>query len=347
MQIRYLATTLPGIGPIAKAFLSEKFGIKSEIINLRNNDILEFVSEVEPAELSAPSMLEDVFMLLGRQTLVGDKQDLIILKKFASSTNIVALAKVKTPKPSRTIRVVVQAEDAYWRGYRRMDIKGALELGLSQNVKSRLKVIPEDAQIELWAQQVENDLLISLRLTDRTMRHREYKVADYPGSLRPTVASAMAYLSKPKADDVVLDPMCGAGTIIVERALAGRHKLLLGFDKNPQAVEATLENLGVKHKPWEIRRGNATRLPLADGEIDVIITNPPWGVQMEADSDFYERILAECNRVLKPHGKLVILMSRGVLGRKIFAHYGFTLQSVHQKIMILGQQAEIFVCKKH
>lgn len=346
MNENYLATTLPGIGAIAEVYLKEKFGnaiALQSIHHLRNNDILMFKFYDDPEALLKPSLLEDVFLNLGKIKLKGERNDLIIMKKWSRGIN---LKPHLSQKHQSSIRVVVQAGDVNWREYRRLDIKGAIESGLKQNAWINLKVVPENAHNELWAQQVDSNLILSLRLSDRTMRHREYKISNYPGSLRPSIAYAMGYLSGPAPDDVVLDPMCGAGTILIERA-SSRYKLLVGFDNNPQAIDATLENFGKKHKPWEINLGDVTNLPLEDSSVDVVITNPPWGVQMEADLEFYKKMLSEVGRVLKPNGRLVLLMRQGALPDFEFQNIGITITSKHKNIFILGQRAEIIVGKKY
>ena len=66
-------------------------------------------------------------------------------------------------------------------------------------------------EVEFWATLLDDELFLAIRLSDDRMRQREYKVAHFAGSLRPSVAGAMALLSQPTDDDVVLDPLCGAG----------------------------------------------------------------------------------------------------------------------------------------
>jgi len=82
------------------------------------------------------------------------------------------------------------------------------------------------------------ELVLTLRLSDERLRHRDYKVAHMPGSLRPSVAAALGWLSEPAPDDIVLDPMCGAGTVLIERAYLGRYQQLIGGDSNPAMLEA-------------------------------------------------------------------------------------------------------------
>ena len=48
----------------------------------------------------------------------------------------------------------------------------------------------------------------------------------------------MVWLTGPEDDDVFLDPMCGAGTVLIERGSIARHRLLVGADNNPEALAA-------------------------------------------------------------------------------------------------------------
>ena len=70
-----------------------------------------------------------------------------------------------------------------------------------------LRVLLEDD----WA-------LLGLRLGALPLHRRAYKVASRPGSLKPPVAYCLGLLAALAPGDVVLDPACGAGTILVEAA---------------------------------------------------------------------------------------------------------------------------------
>src|SRR5437588_40852 len=74
--------------------------------------------------------------------------------------------------------------------------------------------------VEFWLTIDGATAVCGLRLSDKTMRHRTYKGEHLPASLRPTVAAAMVRLAEARAGQVVLDPTCGAGTILAEQFLA-------------------------------------------------------------------------------------------------------------------------------
>jgi hypothetical protein len=164
--------------------------------------------------------------------LTGDKTDLQNLQN-ALTPNLIDPALLVhrqfngLPHGRTSFRTIVQADHQPWQTYRRTKMQEAVELGIC-NRYSKWRVVPDNANLEFWVQQIDKQALIGLRLTDRTMRHRTYKIANLPASLRPTIARAMVHLSQPAPDDIFLDPMCGAGTLLIERALAGRYALLQG-----------------------------------------------------------------------------------------------------------------------
>src|SRR5207237_3746352 len=105
------------------------------------------------------------------------------------------------------------------------------------------KPAEENAAVEFWLT-IDNATAVSgVRLSDRTMRHRTYKLEHRPASLRPTVAAAMVRLAEIKPRHVFLDPMCGAGTILAEYlAVMGRIRApvapALGGDLDRGALRA-------------------------------------------------------------------------------------------------------------
>ncbi len=78
--------------------------------------------------------------------------------------------------------------------------------------------------------------------------------------------------------DIVLDPMVGGGTTMIESKLLNR--VGIGFDINPDAVELTRELLkfegDYKYEPI-IELGDIRKLDkVYDSSIDLIITHPPY-----------------------------------------------------------------------
>src|SRR5690606_18397991 len=84
---------------------------------------------------------------------------------------------------------------------------------------------------------------VLLRLTPRPLSARAWRTCNRPGGLNATVAVAVNEMLGLDARGAYLNLMCGSGTLLVERALAGAHGTLVGIDSQQEAVECSAANL--------------------------------------------------------------------------------------------------------
>eukprot|EP00930_Biecheleria_cincta_P030363 TRINITY_DN21031_c0_g1_i1.p1 TRINITY_DN21031_c0_g1~~TRINITY_DN21031_c0_g1_i1.p1 ORF type:complete len:363 (-),score=64.31 TRINITY_DN21031_c0_g1_i1:94-1182(-) len=145
-----------------------------------------------------------------------------------------------------------------------------------------------------------------------------------PG-MKQVEAWAIAKSLEPLRGEVVLDPMCGKGTLLAEAANWWPDAHYVGCDSDWSQLEASQENFAYLSVHVETHLANATYprgLPLADASVDKIMTAPPWDRQFAVEGDlgvFYRRILEEFRRVLRPNGRMVLLASRDTSGLLIDA----------------------------
>jgi len=181
--------------------------------------------------------------------------------------------------------------------------------------------------------------VVGVRLGMRPLHRRAYKQEHILGSLKPPVAAALLRLAGVRSGMHVLDPCCGAGTILIEAAAMGM--LAVGGDVAAEALCAARTNVEAAGAAVLLQRWDARRLPLADASVDVVISNPPWGraVDVAADlADFYRALCAEIRRVLKPGGKVALLT--GV--PELVQLPNLRLQT-RLEISLFGQQPEILI----
>jgi 23S rRNA G2445 N2-methylase RlmL len=134
-----------------------------------------------------------------------------------------------------------------------------------------------------------------------------YRVSDVPASLHPTLAAAAVRLAPASANDVVVDPFCGAGTILAERAVLRPYRALHGIDVNPRALAAARRNL-TSFVDVTLRKTDFSAL--ADlRPVDMIVTNPPYGRRVSSAPEakaLHRRLDDLVTRALTPGGWLVV-----------------------------------------
>ncbi len=167
----------------------------------------------------------------------------------------------------------------------------------------------------------------------------------HPARMLPAIAAhAVAAYTQP--GDLVLDPMCGIGTTLVEAIHAGRDAIGVEYESR----WSDIADANIKHAHTQgatgrgaVIRGDATRIlslvPAAlTGQVALVVTSPPYGptvhglVRPGADgvakfdnvyndgidrgnlayrdltglADGFSQILAGCHALLRPGGVVVV-----------------------------------------
>jgi tRNA (guanine6-N2)-methyltransferase len=299
---------------------------------------------------------EDVFLLAwGTDKLSYRAEDLDRIRRWTLHEpdwdRLLRLHHAIRPKPKGrpSYRLVTQMTGEH--GYRRKDAAKALAQGLASKLPASWRPAEENAAVEVWLTIHGATAVCGVRLSDRTMRHRTYKLEHLPASLRPTLAAALVRLADARPAQVVLDPMCGAGTILAEQLEAARvnrqRVKVWGGDLEAGAVRAAAANLRRLGSPL-LARWDAARLPLPAACVDRVVSNPPFGKQLSRPEEIgplYRRALAEQDRVLRPGGKAVLLVSDYPALRDAARAVGWKAERQLQ-VRVLGQRATASVWRK-
>ena len=212
------ALVLPGLEEVAGEEITRDFG--GAVRKTARGLVVFRAREVTPALLGLRTT-EDVFLLAwGTDQLTHRAEDLDKIQRWtareADWERLLRLHHAVRPKPKGrpSYRLVTQMSGKH--GYLRKHAQEALARGLAGKIPAGWRYAEENAAIEIWLTIHGATAICGVRLSDRTMRHRTYKVEHLPASLRPTLAAAMVRLAGVAPGQVVLDPMCGAGTLLAE-----------------------------------------------------------------------------------------------------------------------------------
>jgi 23S rRNA G2445 N2-methylase RlmL len=211
-----------------------------------------------------------------------------------------------------SISVEVRRVEDFAAGERQIvgTVKNAIVDGLSQR-KKRIRIDPERPDALVVARLDDRGrMLVGLDLTKGTRTRRGWRSEAGEAPLREHVAAVMAIEARyDPRKDLVVDPMCGAGTIAIEAALAARGAPVAASDRSPPVwpvarpvVVAGDRDLDVlvaaRHNAQRagvdviFQRGDLVTLDrdkiwalAADSgavpERGLVLCNPPWGERLE------------------------------------------------------------------
>jgi 23S rRNA G2445 N2-methylase RlmL len=309
-----------------------------------------------PDPLKRLRTAEDLFAIVGYRDGLAERADALDRiratardARWLEDAILTHARFVPGSRAGRRLHFRVIARMAGSHPFKRTEMAREVARGITEREDHNWRPATDDnADIEFWATIIDGELIIAVRLTDETMRHRDYKVAHLPGSLRPSIAAVMNWLAEPSPDDTLLDPFCGTGTILIERAHFERYRLLLGSDRDPEALRAAAQNIGPRFKPLELHPWDAAALPLPDGSVDKIVTNLPWGIRHGSHGEnrrLYPKFIAEFRRLVRPGGLIVMLTAETRLMGELMTHGAFRAERLLH-VNVLGAPAVIYLSRQ-
>jgi tRNA (guanine6-N2)-methyltransferase len=291
-RTRLVARTVRGIEHLVAA----EVAAIGQVERIRHREVW-FTAPPTPAVLDLRTA-DDVFLLGEVCAGVGHtRADLARVAEAAERLPVERLLALRArcggPPPEQPATEVV-ASFVGRRNFNRHDLEDAAGSALPGYVSRRQRVPPAGA-LSWRLSVVGEEAVLGLRVADRPLHRRPHRAESVAGSVHPPLAAALVRLAGVRDGMTVLDPCCGAGTLLLE---SPGHRL--GVDMSPAALACARSN-GLR----ALTRADAGRLPVAAGSVDRVLVNPPWGRQASPRGRLAaepERLWRSVRRVLRPNG---------------------------------------------
>ena len=175
------------------------------------------------------------------------------------------------------------------------------------------KVNLDHPSLVIYAEHRFGTVRLGILLTGEESLHRRYyRVKEHMASLKPSIAYSLLRLGGAEGAQRIVDPMCGSGTIAIEAVLGFAPPEVYCFDINKKYVMDAITNAKVARVKEMIAFGvhDATKLHEVVRDVDLIVTNPPYGIRMGSPKKvlkLYEKFFKSAYISLKKEGKLVMI----------------------------------------
>ena len=218
-----------------------------------------------------------------------------------------------------------------------LKVKDAIVDSLRGKFGVRPDVDKEDPDVRVFAYMTRGKATLYLDLSGIPLFKRGYRVTGGEAPLKETLAAAVLRLSGWDRQVPLVDPMCGSGTLVIEAAMwaagiapglkrgvfgfqrwadftdekasalekikgelrrEGRGQLprVTGFDIDATALEHAQENARSAGLRLAFRQMPLRELQ-SDGSRRFLVTNPPYGIRLDADNQIYQELRSAVMRL--------------------------------------------------
>lgn len=154
----------------------------------------------------------------------------------------------------------------------------------------------------------------------------------HPGVMMPRMVRALLNISCAREGEILLDPFCGTGGMIMEAHLLRIRAV--GSDIDPFMVRGSRLNL----EKGQVLQADVRSLPFPSASFDAVVTDLPYGqsssIRAESLDSLYQHALEEITRVLKPRRRAVLVTHRDIwdLAACFLEIVGCYSQRVHKSL---------------
>ena len=241
---------------------------------------------------------------------------------------------------ARTFRVTSKRSGEH--DFTSVDVQKAAGAALVQRYGCGVDL--ENFDLEVRVDVFADACLVGVQLTRSILSKRYRRVFQPRAAIKSNVAYAMLRFARlGEAQDALLDPFCGSGTILIEAAQIYPELELFGSDMHGDTTVGARQNveaLGLAER-IHIQQADARRLRYVypTGYFRAVVANPPFGVRMGQQMNFfhfYRRFMEQVWHVMEPGGLLVLLVGKRGLFNKALERVDQLFERRHVRVVETG-----------
>lgn len=169
----------------------------------------------------------------------------------------------------------------------------------------------------------------------------------HPSAMTAKLARCMVNLSRVKAGEIVLDPFCGTGSMLIEASLIGCRAL--GLDIQRRMAKGTLQNLKHFNKEAEgVIVADSRKPPIT--KADCVVTDPPYGISATTLKRTTKQIIEEALDAARPmlnvKGRICMAAPKTLGIKAVGEAHGYKLLESHLVYVHRSLTREIAVFEK-
>ena len=319
--------------------------LKSSGIQRMLDGAVLYHSDISLEGVAGLRFFQNSFLVIKSFENLGRSPITRMMRAFDRRILSAALLSSQLVRRAKSFRIVTSSEN-------RLSVPDKRARAAVESVICKALHVPVSraaADLEIWfLYRREGVGFILLRLTRRRATEKTLN----RGELKPEMGNLLCSISEPSPDDVFLDPFCGFGAIVMERAVSFPARKIYGIDSSREKIN----QLRNKIRKIHLRAVNKISLQVGDSRnlsgvpensVSKIVTDPPWGdFNYSADSiiDLYRGFITALPRIMIPGGIAVLLVGRDGPTVELISANPLNLRlDTSYRVLISGKKA--LVCK--
>ncbi|HUU78950.1 MAG TPA: THUMP domain-containing protein [candidate division Zixibacteria bacterium] len=257
-------------------------------------------------------------------------------------------------QPNQTYKVRVYRIGKIFKELVSISLENSIGKIIWNQTKGKCKGLMENPDITFVLLFTENEFLFGIEVFARQKGSFENRRPDLrpffkPGTLEPRFARLMVNLAQATPGEILLDPFCGPGGILIEGALIGCN--LIGSDLDNKMLKGARTNIShfSPNIKFDFLMADAKQLPFTN-KIKSIATDPPYGRSTSTYgkeiTNLLEGFFEDANKILIKNGVISVGMFEEIPLKDIAENAGFQVDHFEKIYIHRSLTRTIGVCRK-